>query len=124
MQGAGSWARKGTDLGARSGTDYLHETVVQGQSLMSRRQRREGRGGEEKGGGADLDDCRIELAALDKLVIGQLGVLVLVHVLEDLVHSLDDRLPPRVSRISRLRQRKGPDRTFSGVFSSSGSWTI
>lgn len=37
---------------------------------------------------AHLDDCWILLAALDELVEGQFGVLIPVHVLEDLVHSL------------------------------------
>jgi hypothetical protein len=42
-------------------------------------------------GATHLDNCRIEFAALDKLFIRQLGVLIFVHVLEDLVHSLNSR---------------------------------
>ena len=36
-----------------------------------------------------LNNCRILLAAFDKLVICKFRVLVTIHVLEDLIHSLE-----------------------------------
>lgn len=71
-----------------------------------------------------LDNCRIEFAALDKLFIRQLGVFIFVHVLEDLVHSLKQPQPRQMSLYRLWQKEVGRDRTFSGVFSSSGSWTI
>ena len=36
-----------------------------------------------------LDDCWILFAALDEFIVGELGVAVFVHVLEDLVDALE-----------------------------------
>ena len=36
-----------------------------------------------------LDDCWILFAALDEFVVGEFGVAVFVHVLEDLAHALE-----------------------------------
>jgi len=60
-----------------------------------------------------LDNCRIEFAALDKLFIRQLGVLILVHVLEDLVHPLKHsrRLSGQLTPIHQLWQNG----TWTGI---------
>jgi len=73
-----------------------------------------------------LGDCGIQLAAVDKLCIRQLLVVVLVQSLEEFVHSLHYRLPPKSFRqyTSWLWKHAWSDRTFSGVFSSVGSWVV
>ena len=81
--------------------------------------------------GTHLDNGRILLGTLLELFIVQLGVLVQVHLSEQLVDSLQ-RSERRVSQgyqsvfLSIEKNLSGKDTrlTFSGVSSSSGSLTI
>lgn len=67
-----------------------------------------------------LNNRRILLRTLGKLLIAQLGVLVLVHVSEDLVDALGKGIGVSLGVTGKRAQLP----TFSGVSSSSGSLTI
>lgn len=80
-----------------------------------------------------LNNRRVLLAALDELIIRQPGVLVPVHILEDLVYALNEQMRTFRTYGGRLTEYKGRRydfcdlgwmRAFSGVSSSAGSLTI
>jgi hypothetical protein len=64
----------------------------------------------------DLDDCRIFLGPLGELVKGELGVLVLVHVAEDLVHTLYGTNDP----VKRKEQGSNQGRMSAQVIGKGG----
>jgi hypothetical protein len=92
----------------------LYKTIVKGECL---------RRGEVSGRRDDIWDetyihhGRILLTALDKLAIGDAGTLVLVHTPEYLVYPLHSKSQGYV-------YEEGNRRTFSGVSSFSGSFSI